>query len=157
MDLFEVGFAKEFVFHNFSFRFHGSFTDLLLFNASSVPNQPKEKISDKIPVQGGGKKKYRLFFPFFASCKIAWSFFFFQRKKSGKIKRPCLTLKNAYRCKFALNSCFFALRVRLRNRNASEKDPPRKKETDPKRSGGVFCYNSSSYPPIPLYNGSYVF
>lgn len=93
MDLFEVGFAKEFVFHNFSFRFHGSFTDLLLFNASSVPNRQKEKISDKIPAQKGENKIREIPSPFLQECKIALSPFPFSEKKIRQNRKPLLNLE----------------------------------------------------------------
>ena len=40
---------------------------------------------------------------------------FSKKIKSDGTESPCLTLKNANKCKFASKSCFFALNVRLRN------------------------------------------
>ena len=83
----------------------------------------------QVPCQIDKKKKYQIKyllrkvkikyakFPllFCRNAKLHHRHFRFQRKKSDGTESPCLTLKNADKCKFASKSCFFALNVRLRN------------------------------------------
>ena len=64
----------------------------------------------------------------------------FKEKKSDGTESPCLTLKDAQKCKFASKSCFFAWTVRLRNDLRIRKKPSRK--------------NGIRFPVFPLFNNS---